>query len=56
MTKQPVTKDLQRENRALEVLKKPGIAPFIALTLLFIVSAILSPAIFPTAKNITNIF
>lgn len=45
-----------RENKVLQVLKKPGIAPFVALALLFVVSTILSPNIFPTAKNITNIF
>lgn len=56
MTKQPAIKDLRQENKFLQILKKPGIAPFIALTLLFIVSSVLSPAIFPTAKNITNIF
>ena len=49
-------KDLRQENKTLHFLGKPGIAPFIALALIVVVSAILSPTIFPTAKNITNIF
>ena len=51
-----MTKDLRQENKALQIMKKPGIAPFLALALIVVVSIILSPSIFPTAKNITNIF
>lgn len=51
-----MAKDLRQENKAIEILKKPGIAPFIALALIVVISTILSPSIFPTAKNVTNIF
>ena len=48
--------DVPQGNKALNILKKPGIAPFIALAILLLVSTVFSPDIFPTAKNLTNIF
>lgn len=48
--------DVPKGNKALNILKKPGIAPFIALAILLMVSTVFSPDIFPTAKNLTNIF
>lgn len=48
--------DVRKENQALRILKKQGIAPFIALAVLLAASTIVSPDIFPTAKNLTNIF
>lgn len=46
----------KQENKVLQILRKPGVGPFIALALLFIVSTLMSPEIFPTTRNITNIF
>ena len=51
-----MVKELHQESKALQCLKKPGVAPFIALALIVVISTLLSPAIFPTAKNVTNIF
>lgn len=51
-----MVKELRQESKALQCLKKPGVAPFIALALIVVISTLLSPAIFPTAKNVTNIF
>lgn len=51
-----MVKEIRQENKPLAFMKKPGIAPFIALALIVIISTILSPSIFPTAKNIINIF
>lgn len=49
-------KAAKQENKVLQILRKPGVGPFIALALLFVVSSILSPDIFPSTRNITNIF
>lgn len=51
-----MTKAINQDNPVQRALKKPGVAPFIALALLFVASTIMSPEIFPTARNITNIF
>lgn len=48
--------DVPQMAKARNILKKPGIAPFIALAVLLMASTIVSPDIFPTAKNLTNIF
>lgn len=48
--------DVPQMAKARNILKKPGIAPFIALAVLLVASTIVSPDIFPTAKNLTNIF
>ncbi len=46
----------KQANKVLQMLRKPGVGPFIALALLFVVSLVLSLEIFPTSRNNTNIF
>ncbi|NLI21452.1 MAG: ABC transporter permease [Clostridiales bacterium] len=47
---------MQLKQSSLRFLRKSTTAPFIALVVLLAFSTVFSPEIFPTAKNLTNIF
>ena len=46
---------LRSETRLKRIIDHPVFAPYLVLTILFIVSSIASPAIFPTQRNIMNV-
>lgn len=48
--------DVPLKQSSLRFLRKSTTAPFIALVVLLAFSTVFSPEIFPTAKNLTNIF